>query len=67
MEKRWLVFVQGMSGIVTPQIWYVDFPYTDTRVVGEKLLIPQEVEADISPDAVLARVEALRRMKLAAA
>lgn len=68
MENRWLVFVQGMNGIVAPQIWYDPPPggYTDTRVV-EKLLIPQEVEIGVSPDAVLARVEAIRRMRLAAA
>lgn len=69
MANRWLVHVRTMSGCIFPQIWYDPPPkgYSGIDVVGEKLLIPQEVEADVPPDAVLSRVEALRRMRLAAA
>lgn len=68
MANRWLVHVRTMSGRVFPQIWHEPFVGTAASyVVGEKLLIPQEVEADIPPDAVIARVEHLRRMRLAAA
>jgi len=68
MSQRFLVFVRTMSGLVFPQIWYDPPPkgYSGIDVVGDKLLIPQEVEADVPPDAVLARVEAIRRMRLAA-
>lgn len=63
---RFLVYVRSMSGIIGPQIWYEDFVGTGLDVVGDKLRLPPDYDS-LDLDAVVERVQRIRRANLAAA